>query len=92
MKKTEELTGHEKRRIVMEFLKKYDLHPVNIAEAISDGYFEKSYKLITKHPDITKDKFLKKMHIEEFEVYDIEETKRRLATAKNVYHFKPDEE
>ncbi len=57
---------YEKGTLVSKYLEKKGVHPVTIAEAVSDDNYIKSYKLIQENPNITKEEFLKKMNIEEF--------------------------
>ena len=49
-----------------KYLEKLNVHPVTIAESVSDNNYIKSYNLIQENPNITKEEFLKKMNIEEF--------------------------
>ena len=57
---------YEKGTLVSNYLEKLNVHPVTIAEAVSDNNYIKSYNLIQENPNITKEEFLKKMNIEEF--------------------------
>ena len=58
---------YQKGMYVMKYLKTLDVHPVNVAEAVSDDNYRKSYQLIMDNPKISKKEFLKKMEIEEIE-------------------------
>ena len=58
---------HQKGMLVRNCLKGLGMHPVTIAEAISDENFRRSYDLIQANPQITKDEFLAQMQIEEYE-------------------------
>ena len=52
--------------VISDYLKKLDVHPINIAEAVSDENYRKSYQLIQENPEITKREFLERMGIKEF--------------------------
>ena len=51
---------YQKGLLVSKYLERLHTHPVTIAEAVSDEYYQKSYQLITENPKITKAEFLKK--------------------------------
>lgn len=57
---------YQKGMFVMRFLKGLNVHPVTVAEAVSDDNFRKSYQLIQENPHTTKEEFLKTMEIEEY--------------------------
>ena len=50
---------------VMKYLEKLGVHPINVAEAVSDDNYKKSYQLIKNNPSISKKDFLMEMNIEE---------------------------
>jgi len=51
---------------VSEYLEKLHIHPITIAEAVSDENYRKSYQIIKAHPCITKSEFLRLIQIEEW--------------------------
>jgi hypothetical protein len=51
--------------LVGNYLDDLGIHPITVAEAVSDDYLEKSYQLIKQNPKITKWEFLRKMNLEE---------------------------
>ena len=57
---------YRKGMLVGNYLDNLDIHPITVAEAVSDDYLEKSYQLITENPKITKKEFLKAMELEEY--------------------------
>ena len=60
---------YEKGKFVMDYLESIGFDWITIAEAISDKYIKKSYKIIMKNPGIGKYEFVKKLRIP----YDEEE-------------------
>lgn len=58
---------YQKGIYVMKYLETLDVHPMNVAEAVSDDKYRKSYQLIMDNPKISKKEFLEKMGIEEIE-------------------------
>ena len=53
--------------LIKLFLKRFDTHPITIAEAISDQHYIKCFKLIMENPHMTKVEFLEKAGIEDWE-------------------------
>ena len=51
--------------LVANYLDNLNMHPITVAESVSDENLEKSYQLIQENPKITKREFLEKMEIEE---------------------------
>ena len=60
---------YQKGSIVKKCLKSLGVHPITIAEALSDKNLEKSYQLITNNPFITKNEFLNAMGLIEEKDY-----------------------
>ena len=58
---------YEKGVFVINYLEKLGVHPIVIAEAVSDDYYKQSYELIKNNPTITKEEFLAKMGIEDLQ-------------------------
>ena len=58
---------YEKGSLVARYLDALKVHPMNVAEAWSDGNYRKSYQLIMDNPKISKKEFLEKMGIEEID-------------------------
>lgn len=58
---------YEKGSLVARYLDALKVHPMNVAEAVSDDKYRKSYQLIMDNPKISKKEFLEKMEIEEIE-------------------------
>ena len=56
---------YQKGSLVVKYLKELDVHPINIAEAVSDENYRESYQLIQENPQITKAEFLAKLGIQE---------------------------
>ena len=56
---------YQKGIFISNYLEKLGVHPINIAEAVSDNNYEKSYQLIKRNPTISKEEFLKKMKLKE---------------------------
>ena len=54
---------YEKGVFVINYLEKLGVHPIVIAEAVSDDYYKQSYELIKNNPTITKEAFLKIMNL-----------------------------
>ena len=54
-------------RLIKLFLKRFNTHPITIAEAISDQNYQKSFILIMENPHMTKEEFLEKAGIEDWE-------------------------
>ena len=57
---------YQKGSLVASYLDNLNVHPVTVAEAVSDDNFRKSYQLIQENPHITKEEFLTTMGIEEY--------------------------
>ena len=61
-------TMQEKRGIVvMDYLETLGMNYPTILDAICDRNVEASYRLIKENPNISKEEFLRKMNIEEWE-------------------------
>ena len=58
-------TQDEKGILVGHYLDDLGVHPITVAEAVSDDYLDKSYQLIKQNPKITKAEFLQKMQLVE---------------------------
>ncbi len=58
---------YQKGSLVMQYLKKLDVHPINIGQAVTNENYRKSYQLIKENPNISKEDFLTAMGIEEWE-------------------------
>ena len=56
---------YQKGIFVINYLEKLGVHPINIAEAVSDNNYEKSYQLIKNNPQISKERFLKELELKE---------------------------
>ena len=56
---------YQKGSLISKYLKELGVHPINIAEAVSNENFKKSYQLIQENPNITKAEFLAKLNIQE---------------------------
>ena len=56
---------YQKGLFVSNYLEKLGVHPINIAEAVSDNNYEKSYQLIKNNPQISKEMFLKELELKE---------------------------
>ena len=57
---------HQKNLLVIQYLKKLDVHPVTIAEALDNKIYAKTYQILQENPTISKREFLKKLGIEEY--------------------------
>jgi hypothetical protein len=53
--------------LVKKFLQRFHTHPITIAEALSKDNYKKSFQLIMENPHMTKEEFLEKMGIEDWE-------------------------
>lgn len=58
---------YKKGIFIRDYLKKLNMHPVTIAEAVADSNYKKSYQILAENPKITKAEFLEQMNLEEFE-------------------------
>jgi len=56
---------YQKGTLVSNYLKKLGVHPITIAEAVSDENYRNSYRLIKENPEISKKEFLTKMQLVE---------------------------
>ena len=53
------MTHYQKAVLVMDFLQDLGVSMLDVGRAIDDRRFDRTYKLITERPDITKQEFLK---------------------------------
>ena len=56
-----------KGSVVAKYLDELNVHPITVAEAVSNKNYKKSFQLLQENPKITKAEFLKKMQLEELE-------------------------
>ena len=61
------MTEYQKGILVMDYLQSLGLNMLTIGSAIDDSNLEKSYQLIKRYPNISKEDFLTEMGIEEVE-------------------------
>ena len=60
--KEEPMSEQDKKgKFVGDYLDSLGVHPITVAEAVSDDYFEKSYQIIKENPGISKNEFLSKL-------------------------------
>ena len=57
---------HQMDLLVIQYLKKLDVHPVTIAEALDNKIYAKTYQILQENPTISKRDFLKKLGIVEY--------------------------
>ena len=57
----------DKGIVVMDYLETLDMNYETILDAICDENVEASYRLIKENPNISKEEFLRRMNIEEWE-------------------------
>ncbi len=58
---------YKKGMFVSNYLDELDVHPITVAEAVSNDNYRKSYQLIKNNPQISKAEFLEKMGLIEEE-------------------------
>ena len=58
---------YDKGVVVCNYLSSLGVHPITIAESVSDENYRKSYQLIQEKPNISKEEFLNTMGIMEYE-------------------------
>lgn len=54
---------YQKGSVVAKYLDELNVHPITVAEAVSNDNYQKSYQIIQENPRITKADFLKKMEL-----------------------------
>lgn len=64
-RKVEMSDQHQKGVFVMNYLESLDMHPITIAEAVSDENYQKSFEIIKNNPTISKQEFLAEMNLVE---------------------------
>lgn len=57
---------HQTDLLVIQYLKKIDVHPITIGVSLSEQNYEKTYQILQENPTISKRDFLKKLGIEEY--------------------------
>ena len=53
--------------VVAKYLDGLNVHPITVAEAVSNENYKKSYQIIQENPKITKAEFLENMQLIEYE-------------------------
>ena len=61
------MTRYQKSVLVMDYLQSLGLNMLTIGRTIDNDHWEKSYKLISENPNISKKEFLEKMQIKEYQ-------------------------
>lgn len=54
---------YQKGSVIAKYLDELNVHPITVAEAISNDNYQKSYQIIQENPNISKTEFLEKMQL-----------------------------